>query len=133
MENGLPGRTRWLDVAPGRLPGWLESFADRHGGLTGPPRYLRPDTPESDSGDAASSGSGWAGHGSTGPGASVVVFRAADGATAECHVPFPPLPAASASGNLAGGTPAGGTPAGGTPAGGTPASQGLGDDEPRAT
>jgi hypothetical protein len=113
MENGLPGRTRWLDVAPGRLPGWLESFADRHGGLTGAPRYLRPDTPESDSGDAASSGSGWAGRGSTGPGASVVVFRAADGATAECHVPFPPLPAASASGALA--------------------SQGLGDDEPRAT
>jgi hypothetical protein len=128
MENGLPGRTRWLDVAPGRLPGWLESFADRHGGLTGPPRYLRPDTPESDSGDAASSGSGWAGHGSTGPGASVVVFRAADGATAECHVPFPPLPAASASG-----TPASGTPAGGTPASGALASQGLGEGEPRAT
>src|SRR6202035_3589906 len=55
MENGLPGRTRWLDVAPGRLPGWLESFADRHGGLTGPPQYLSPDTPESDPGDPANS------------------------------------------------------------------------------
>ncbi len=68
MENGLPGRTRWLDVAPGRLPGWLESFADRHGGLTGPPRYLRPDPPETDPGDPASSGSGWAGGGGGAPG-----------------------------------------------------------------
>ena len=64
MENGLPGRTRWLDVAPGRLPGWLESFADRHGGLTGPPQYLSPDTPESDTGDPAGSGSGSAERGS---------------------------------------------------------------------
>ena len=101
MENGLPGRTRWLDVAPGRLPGWLESFADRHGGLTGPPRYLSPGTPESDPGDPASSGSGSAGRGSARgsarAGASVVVFRAADGATAECHIPFPPLPPAPAA------------------------------------
>lgn len=71
MENGLPGQTRWLDVAPARLPGWLESFADRHGGLAGDPEH----------------------------GASEVVFRAADGAVAECHIPFPPLPAAAGDGS----------------------------------
>lgn len=68
MENGLPGQTRWLDVAPARLPGWLESFADRHGGLAGDPEQA--------------------------PGA--VIFRAADGAIAECHIPFPPLPSTAA-------------------------------------
>jgi len=101
MENGLPGRTRWLDVAPARLPGWLESFADRHGGLAGPPRYLGPDTPDSDPGDPAASRSGSAERGSARAsaraGASVVVFHAADGATAECHIPFPPMPAVPAS------------------------------------
>ncbi|HEY3980712.1 MAG TPA: acVLRF1 family peptidyl-tRNA hydrolase [Streptosporangiaceae bacterium] len=58
---------RWLDVAPDRLPGWLASFERRHGGPAGagepPPRA--PDC---------------------------VTFRAADGAVAECHPPFPPLP-----------------------------------------
>jgi Actinobacteria/chloroflexi VLRF1 release factor len=153
MENGLPGRTRWLDVAPGRLPGWLESFAHRHGGLTGPPRYLRPDTAETDLGDQAISDSGWAGRGRAGARASVVVFRAADGATAECHVPFPPLPAAPASGAPASHDPANSKAAraDAAPAGPastksasaasanaglascTPASKGLADDEPRAS
>jgi hypothetical protein len=122
MENGLPGRTRWLDVAPGRLPGWLESFADRHGGLTGPPQYLSPDTPESDPGAPAGSGSGSAERGSVRAsaraGASVVVFHAADGAIAECHIPFPPLPPA---------------PASGTPASRGVASDSLADSEPRAS
>lgn len=68
MENGLPGQPRWLDVAPARLPRWLESFADRHSGLAGDPEQ--------------------------GPGA--VIFRAADGAIAECHIPFPPLPSTAA-------------------------------------
>ena len=152
MENGLPDRTRWLDIAPGRLPAWLDSFADRHGGLAGPPQYSRRSaTPDSDpaspvagdppSGDpplagdpdagdpepgrqgsgsqgtgrqvqgsgrqgSGSQGSGRQGSGVPGPTpsagfwmpdhpASVVVFRAADGAVAECHVPFPPLPAPS--------------------------------------
>jgi Actinobacteria/chloroflexi VLRF1 release factor len=82
MENGLPGQTRWLDVAPARLPGWLESFADRHGGLAGDPEH----------------------------GPAAVVFRAADGAIAECHIPFPPLPPQSpvgASGDRARGGSAG--------------------------
>jgi hypothetical protein len=63
MENGLPGDARWLEVAPERLAGWLETFAGRHGGLA--------------AGPAAEPG--------------VVTFRAADGSVAECHVPFPPL------------------------------------------
>jgi len=82
MENGPPGPARWLELAPGRLAGWLDSFAARHGGLAGPPQYSGSDDP----------GSGPA------EGASVVVFRAADGAIAECHPPFPPLPARAGGG-----------------------------------
>jgi hypothetical protein len=92
MENGPPGPARWLEVAPGRLAGWLDSFAARHGGLAGPPQY---------------SGSDAAGDGPA-AGVSVVVFRAADGAIAECHPPFPPLPARASSGPPGG--PAGGEP-----------------------
>jgi hypothetical protein len=53
---------RWVSVDPERLPGWLARFAERHG-----PAGCEP-------------------------GAAVVVFTAADGAVAECQVPFPPLP-----------------------------------------
>ena len=72
MENGLPGRTRWLDVAPGRLPGWLESFADRHGGLswTTPvpqPRHSRMRTPATRPADGSGSAErgvlGWSAEG----------------------------------------------------------------------
>ena len=52
---------RWIEVAPERFPGWITSFAERHG----------PARAE--------------------PGAEVVVFHAADGAVARCHPPFPPL------------------------------------------
>jgi hypothetical protein len=53
---------RWIEIAPERLAGWLAGFARRHG-------------------ETAAE-----------PGTSVVTFRAADGAVARCHVPFPPLP-----------------------------------------
>jgi hypothetical protein len=64
---------RWLDVAPARFPGWIASFARRHGGDA-------VDMP---------------------PGAALTValsedtaaFTAPDGAAAECYPPFPPLPA----------------------------------------
>jgi hypothetical protein len=56
---------RWVEVAPERITGWVTSFAARHGET------------------------------SAEPGPEVVVFRAADGAVAECHVPFPPLPLAA--------------------------------------
>jgi hypothetical protein len=65
MANGQSATSRWLDVSPDRIAGWMAAFADRHG-------------------DA-----------STEPGADVVTLRAADGAVAECHPPFPPLPAGS--------------------------------------
>lgn len=61
MENDGPGGGRWIEVAPDRLARWLDSFAERHGGATA----------------------------QAGPG--MVTCRAADGAVAECHVPFPPL------------------------------------------
>ncbi len=59
---------RWIDVAPERLAGWLDSFAQRHG------------------------------HAATEPGPAIITFRASDGATAECHVPFPPLQDGTAAG-----------------------------------
>lgn len=53
---------RRIDVSPQRFGGWIESFAERHGGeLTAQ------------------------------PGEESVTFAAADGATAICQVPFPPL------------------------------------------
>jgi Actinobacteria/chloroflexi VLRF1 release factor len=52
---------RWIDVAPERLAGWLAGFRQRHGELVAEP------SPEA------------------------ITFRAADGAVAECWVPFPPL------------------------------------------
>ncbi len=62
MADDAAGGARWIEVSPERLAGWLESFAQRHGDITS---EAGPD---------------------------VVTFRAADGAEAECHVPFPPLP-----------------------------------------
>jgi hypothetical protein len=62
VSHGAAGEVRWIEVGPERLAGWLESFARRHGDIT------------SEAGPA------------------VVTFRAPDGAEAECHVPFPPLP-----------------------------------------
>ncbi len=76
MANGEPGGGRWIDVAPERLAGWLESFAQRHGAV------------------------------SADPGPETVTFRAADGAVAECHVPFPPLAAGPQAASQAGASPA---------------------------
>ena len=63
MENGRRAAQRWLDVGPERIENWLESFGHRHGAPA------------------------------TEAGTEIVTVRAADGAVAECHVPFPPLPA----------------------------------------
>lgn len=67
MENGRRAHQRWLDVGPERIQAWLESFAARHG-----PAQVE-----------------------IGNGRDIVTVRAADGSIAECHVPFPPLPAAA--------------------------------------
>jgi len=57
------GGGRWVEVAPERLARWVTTFAERHGAVIAEPGRL------------------------------AVTFRAADGAAAECHPPFPPLPA----------------------------------------
>jgi Actinobacteria/chloroflexi VLRF1 release factor len=62
VANGTADGGRWMDVGPERLASWLESFSQRHGGGL-----------------------------VTEPGPAMVTFRAADGALAECQVPFPPL------------------------------------------
>jgi hypothetical protein len=55
------GGGRWVAVPPERLERWLAGFAERHGTVSSD---ARPDR---------------------------VLLQAADGATAECEVPFPPL------------------------------------------
>ena len=74
MSNGTADGVRWIEVSPERLATWLESFAQRHGDLV-----IEPEP-------------------------AMVTFRAEDGAVAECHVPFPPLPrgADPAAGTVAG-------------------------------
>jgi hypothetical protein len=56
------GSARWLDVSAERFPGWISSFARRHG-------------------DSVPL--------STAPAAGAVAFTAPDGAVAECHPPYP--------------------------------------------
>jgi hypothetical protein len=70
----VAGSGRWVEVAPDRLARWVASFAERHGDITAEPSRL------------------------------AVTFRAADGAAAECHPPFPPMPA-PADGVVAGSPP----------------------------
>ncbi|MFG1864988.1 acVLRF1 family peptidyl-tRNA hydrolase [Microbispora bryophytorum] len=55
------GGGRWISVAPERLARWIASFAGRHGAIEA---VVLPD---------------------------LVRLDAADGAVAECHMPFPPL------------------------------------------
>jgi Actinobacteria/chloroflexi VLRF1 release factor len=68
MENSRGATPRWLDVAPERIEGWLADFAARHGSTATTTDVSR----------------------------AIVTVRAADGAGAECHAPFPPLSAAAA-------------------------------------
>jgi len=68
VKNPAAGGGRWVEVPPERLVSWIVTFAQRHGG-TGPATL--------------------------GEAGAVVTFAAADGATAECHPPFPPVRAAS--------------------------------------
>ena len=67
MKNSASGGARWVDVAPERFPGWVASFARRHGADT-----------EAQSLTVAVTGDS-------------LIFTAPDGAVAECHPPFPPL------------------------------------------
>jgi Actinobacteria/chloroflexi VLRF1 release factor len=63
MKNPAAGGGRWVDVPPERLVSWFVAFTQRHG-------------------------EGSVAHDEAGV---TVTFTAADGATAECHPPFPPL------------------------------------------
>ncbi len=63
MENSRRATQRWLDVSPERVESWLDSFGQRHGSVV------------------------------TEVGTEIVTVRGADGSVAECHPPFPPLPA----------------------------------------
>src|SRR5438309_1613866 len=72
VSRPAAGGGRWVEVAPERLAKWIDGFAERHGGLV-----------------------------ATNAGPDVVVLVGFDGSTAECHVPFPPLPAPSDPAHLA--------------------------------
>ena len=63
MKNPARGGGRWIEVAPERLPAWVNTFATRHPDITAK-------ITDSDA----------------------MTFSSADGTTAECHAPFPPLP-----------------------------------------
>lgn len=76
VKNSGTGGARWVDVAPERFPGWIASFARRHGAGE-QERALA----------VALTGQN-------------VIFTAPDGAVADCHPPFPP--AAVGSDNAAG-------------------------------
>jgi Actinobacteria/chloroflexi VLRF1 release factor len=70
VKNPAAGGGRWVEVPPERLVSWIVAFAQRHGGAASV-------THETDG--------------------AAVTFTAADGATAECHPPFPPLRAPPAA------------------------------------
>jgi hypothetical protein len=67
VNTRASGHARWVDVAPERFPGWVASFARRHGANG-------HDLPLA----VALTGEN-------------VTFTAPDGAVAECHPPFPPM------------------------------------------
>jgi Actinobacteria/chloroflexi VLRF1 release factor len=71
MKGPAAGGGRWVDVPPERLLSWIVTFTQRHG----------------------------AGSASRDEAGVTVTFVAADGAAAECHPPFPPLPFAGTAGD----------------------------------
>ena len=71
MKNPAAGGGRWVEVPPERLSSWIAAFGRRHDGI-----------------DLVADGEG----------GGSLTFTAADGASAECHPPFPPMRAAGGSG-----------------------------------
>jgi Actinobacteria/chloroflexi VLRF1 release factor len=71
MKNPAAGGGRWVEVPPERLVSWIATFGGRHHGIS------------LVAGDAAGES---------------VTFTAADGSSAECHPPFPPMRTAGGSG-----------------------------------
>ena len=70
MKNVAGSGGKWLDVSADRLPGWIASFAVRHG----------VSDPSAGSGEALA----------VAVGDDHVSFTARDGAVAQCYPPFPP-------------------------------------------
>jgi VLRF1 release factor-like protein len=68
VKNVADGFVKWLDVSAERFPGWIASFARRHGETGAGPG-------ETEALAVTSTG--------------CVTFTAPDGAVAECHPPFP--------------------------------------------
>jgi hypothetical protein len=98
VKNVAGSGVRWVDVAPGRFPGWIASFAVRHG------------VPAAEPAAGAAPGGGKtipAGELLVAePGPRQVTFTAPDGAVAECHPPFaesfrwpPPGPGSGGAGS----------------------------------
>jgi Actinobacteria/chloroflexi VLRF1 release factor len=84
VKNVAGGGVKWVDVPPGRFPGWVASFAVRHavpasGATAGPV----PDEAEKIS-SAPPRPSALIAE----PGGDQLTFTAPDGATAQCHPPF---------------------------------------------
>jgi hypothetical protein len=71
MKNPAAGGGRWLEIPPERLVAWIATFGRRHDGIS----LVADDQ-----------------------GGGSVTFRAADGAIAECHPPFPPIRTAGGPG-----------------------------------
>ena len=67
VKNTANRGPKWVDVAPERFPGWVASFATRHGSNGEEQALAVTLTGEN------------------------VTFAAPDGAVAECHPPFPPF------------------------------------------
>src|SRR5580693_3388012 len=70
VNNVTGSGGKWLDVSAERLPGWIASFAVRHG-LSGTETAQRADLAVAVADDHVS-------------------FTAQDGAVAQCYPPFPP-------------------------------------------
>lgn len=70
VKNPAGRGGRWVEIAPERLPKWVESFAERHGGAPA----LSVD-------------------------GSVLALTAPDGSVAELHPPFPPVPGLTGGGS----------------------------------
>jgi hypothetical protein len=74
MKNPAAGGGQWVEVPPERLVSWIVTFMRRHDAVI-PGTPVGAVVPVSRGTDGA-----------------VVTFTAADGTTAQCHPPFPPLP-----------------------------------------
>jgi len=79
-----------VEVAPARFPGWIASFAARHGRREGAPQEGAPE--EEAAAPGARGGEAAALDVAVAAGRAAVTFTAPDGTIAEAHPPFPPLP-----------------------------------------